>query len=815
MSDFILKLLGARVESAGDIAGVRLAFQGGVGGFWFVFFLVVLGGLAWWSYHRTPVSLTPRRKWTLFGLRCAFLLLLTVLLLRPVLAFTVEGSIRRALLVLVDGSGSMGIKDPRVLPGDIQRAAIAGGQIDPTHEEDLPAVASAPMQNSSRFEIAQAVLQSKALDLLPQLDEEFDLVPFSYGQSLSSLPRPTGTNENAELRKQPTPEDFPWLTRLNTDGQATAIGEALREVVNRKRGQPLAGVVLITDGANNQGLSPREAATQLKQENIPLYVYGVGITSPRDIIVTNLMAPEVAFVGDELLVNVRVRSQGLEGEKAKVFLKLDGEKVDEKEITFGPDGEQVVPLRFLPENAGEYEINAGIDPRDDETEMKNNSLSRQLRIVDAKIKVLLVEETPRWEYRYLHAMLSRDRRIDLTTVLYEGDPSITHGENAPFQENFPANRDELFKYDLVIFGDVEPRRISRLQMQYLNEFVSRFGGAFIMVAGKRHSPAQYRGTPIENLLPIEFNAPLGDTGQEAVADKPIQLELTTAGRESTMLQLSDQAGENIRRWKALPAVYWIARVVRAKPGAEVLVVDPDPLKATRFGPMPVVAVQQYGLGQSLFVGTDNTWRWRRNVGDKFYYTFWGQIIQRLSLSHVLGGSRRTQIDLDKPNYQAGERVRVYARLYRAGFEPVTDSSVQAFYTAKDDVLATATELKLRPVPDQPGLYRGNFIAPDPGQYEFAVEMDREARTPFYVSSASFELGDTAMNEDLLREMAEISGGEFFREENLHELPARIARKAEKVRSPMEVELWSSPLYFILILLVVTVEWILRKLSYLK
>ncbi|MGB0582321.1 MAG: hypothetical protein ACPGVU_21725, partial [Limisphaerales bacterium] len=238
-------------------------------------------------------------------------------------------------------------------------------------------------------------------------------------------------------------------------------------------------------------------------------------------------------------------------------------------------------------------------------------------------------------------------------------------------------------------------------------------------------------------------------------------------------------------------------------------------KATRFGPMPVVAVQQYGLGQSLFVGTDNTWRWRRNVGDKYYYTFWGQIIQRLSLAHVLGGSRRTQVDLDKPNYLPGERVRVYARLYRAGFEPVMDSEVQAFYTLKDDLGGEEIAVNLRPVADQPGLYRGNFVAPDPGSWEFGVDLDRQRRTSFYVSDASFELGDTAMNEALLKEMAEISGGEFFREENIHQLPDRIAQRTEKVRSPMEVELWSSPLYFLLILLIVTVEWVVRKLVYLK
>ena len=210
MTEILLKLLGARVESAGEVAGVRLALQGGVSGFWFIFFLIALFGLAWWSYQRNPVNITPRRKWTLFGLRCAFLLLLTILLLRPVLAFTVEGSIRRALLLLFDGSGSMAIKDPRVHSVDIQRAAIAGGQLDPTSTtNDLPQVANAPMQSSSRFEIAQAVLQSTNLNLLPQLDDEFDLVPFSYGQSLVSLPRPTGTNENVEIQKQPTPEFFP------------------------------------------------------------------------------------------------------------------------------------------------------------------------------------------------------------------------------------------------------------------------------------------------------------------------------------------------------------------------------------------------------------------------------------------------------------------------------------------------------------------------------------------------------------------------------------------------------------------------------
>lgn len=795
MTELLLKLLGARVDAAGEIAGVRLAFHGGGLSLWFLLIILALGGVAWWSYFRNPVTLTPRRRWTLFALRCGFLLLLAGLLLRPVLAFTVEGSVRRALLVLIDGSESMGIQDPRTEADDIRRAAIARGN------DANPAAT-----NASRIDLTLAALKNPQLNLLPRLDAEFDLVPFQFGRSPVALPRSVSTNEAGT-------NTFDWLQRLASEQPATAIGEVLRETVNRKRGQSLAGVLLITDGANNLGLAPQEAAEQLKRENVPLYIYGVGITSPRDIIVTNLAAPEVAFLNDEVLVNVHVRAQGLNGEKAKVHLKLGATKVDEKEITFGGPGEQIVALRFLPKEAGEFELSAGVDPREDETEKSNNHVRRQLRVVDRKIKVLLVEETPRWEYRYLHAMLSRDRRVDLKTVLYEGDPSITHGEDAPFLPGFPANRDELFRFDLVILGDVDPRRLTRLQMNNLNEFVSRFGGAFIMIAGKRHSPHSFRQTPIESMLPVEFEAAAIDNGGEVSATDPVKLELTTGGRGSTMLQLSDQPGENLRQWGELPPIYWVARVLRGKPGAEVLLVDPNPLKASRFGPMPVVAIQQYGLGQSLYVGTDNTWRWRRNVGDVHYYTFWGQIIQRLSLSHLLNGSRRTQISLDRPNYATGDRVQAFARLYRAGFEPVADRVVKAFYQPRGDTFRQPVEL--RQVPDQPGLYRGNFIAPAPGQYEFGVEMDPEQPTPFLVGEASVELADTAMNENLLRELSAITGGGFFREETLHELPDRVTSRAERVLSPHEVELWSSPFYFLLILLLVTAEWVVRKLSYLK
>src|SRR5258708_13492324 len=118
------------------------------------------------------------------------------------------------------------------------------------------------------------------------------------------------------------------------------------------------------------------------------------------------------------------------------------------------------------------------------------------------------------------------------------------------------------------------------------------------------------------MLPVEFDAPaVESSSMDSMAEKPVRLELTGAGRASPMLRLSDKDEENTALWKQLPPLYWVAKVSRPKPAAEVLLVDPDPARESRFGKMPVIAVQKYGLGQFRYVATDNTCPWRRNVGD--------------------------------------------------------------------------------------------------------------------------------------------------------------------------------------------------------
>ena len=819
MMDLLMRLLGAPANDAVHIAKATLAFRGGLSLGWYAFLVAVMAALVVWIYRSTPITVTPWRRRTLVTLRILFLALLLALLLRPVLAFTVEGSIRRALALLVDGSASMQIKDPRLDESDRKRAAIAKDILDPKagFKQTMDRSRAREFEQVSRLELTKAALQNPRLDLLPRLDREFDLSAFSFGQGLAELSaRRLETNSSsAKGDRTAALESFDWVERLEASASSTAIGDAVREAMNRKRGQPLAGIVLVTDGVNNSGSQPRDAAALARSEGVPLYIYGVGITRPRDIILQNLFAPDVTFAKDEVPVTVRVRGQGLNGETAELQLKLDGDVVASRTITFGNDDEQVVPIRFTPPRVGEYELTANIESRPDETVKDNNSRTQRLRVIDAKIKVLLVDQSPRWEFKYLQMMLLRDRRVELKCVLAEGDKSLGRTPETPYLPEIPARRDDLFKYDLVILGDLDPKFLTAQHQENLNKLVSEFGGALVVLAGKRFMPAAYRRSALDKLLPVEFEPPAFDPKSDPVADKPIKLQLTAAGRASPMLRLSDKDTENAQLWSELPPIYWVARVSRAKPAAEVLLVDPDPAKESRSGKMPVMAVQQYGLGQVLFVGTDNLWRWRKNAGDFFHTAIWGQISQRVSIQRLLGVSRRTQLSTDRQNYLTGDRVSVYARLYSgAGFDPVQEAAVKGFFALKSGQ-GPRPEVALRPVPEQPAMYRGEFIAPAAGAYGFSVENDPQTVIDFSVTEPKFEFGETAMNEGLLKELAATTGGQFFREENLHALPETIRAKTERVQSPLEVELWASPLYFLLLLGVVTMEWVLRKLSHLK
>lgn len=814
MNNLLLRLLGVSPDDVGSVVGLELDIQPALGG-WLVGALVVASVLvAFWSYRRRDVELTRGQRGVLLALRLFALLGIAGILLRPGVGLVVEGLVRQTLLLLVDESASLNLRDPRTDTADQVRAAIAAGRLPPGSRLTAT-VPPGPAGALSRLELLQAVLTNRELAIVDRLAKTFDLRAVGFAGELLSLEGATDLG-STNSESATAAAGVRLASRLRADGRVTALGTALREVLDREQGRPLGGVIAFTDGIRNAGADPREAANLLREAGVTLHTVGLGTTLPRDLQVVELSAPEAAFVREEIPVSVRLRGRGLGGQNAEVALQLDGLRVDARSVTFDEQGEVTVAMRFTPERTGDYELSADLAPRQDEILTENNRITRRLRVMDDRIRVLFLEQSPRWEFRYLQALLLRDRRVELKCVLFDGDPAIARGPASPYLSEFPSRREELFAYDLIVFGDVDPRNFTPAQLEILSDFVARSGGAFLMVAGRRFSPWGYRDTPLERLLPVHFDRVFTESPATAVYDQPHKVMLTAVGRESPLLRMSEDEEENVQRWQALPPLYWLAPVGRAKPAARVLVAEPGP---TDDAPgTPVIALQQYGVGESMFIGTDNTWRWRRNAGEDFFVGFWGRVVQRLAIRHLVSGSRRTQLLLDRVSLVPGDRLGVTARLFSSAFEPLTEPLVRAEvepYPPPTNGPLVAAELSLRAVPDQPGLYQGEWVTGRPGRFRLRVGADAPATADFTVEDRLVEAGETAMQEPLLRELASSTGGEFFREETLDRLPEAVRSRAQRVRSRLVVDLWSSPLYFLLVLGFLTVEWGLRKWWHLK
>ena len=625
MNQFLMRLFGLDAADVHGVSSMSLRFRNGDASGWLMFLAILAALFVWWSYARQEAhrELPRWRRWCLAGLRMGLLFLILMLLMRPVLALDLEENIRRTVLLLVDATKSMNIRDQRGDEADQKRAELGMGAID-NLTQPLDTARAAEAKRISRAELVKAVLENSSLHLLDDLNRSFNVETYTFGQTAAPVAGPT------------------WLLDYRPGGNSTAIGDSVRDVLERKRGQPVAGIVLITDGGNNAGSPPAEAAEGASRDGVPIFAYGVGITSPRDIIVSHLSAPEIAFAKDEMSVTVEVRGQGLAGEKGHLTLTLGNDEVASKDLTFS-GADEIVPLSFTPRTKGEFDLKASIPARDDEASVDNNSVVQRVRVIDDKIKVLYIEQTPRWEFRFLQEVLLRDRRIAPSFVLLEGDPALAQEEGTPYLEKFPETKEALLKYDMVIVGDVDPKTFTADQLDGLETFVSKFGGASLFIAGRNNMPDGYRGTPVEKMLPVELE-PYKD---EESGDRTIKLALTPLGRTSEMLRLAPDEESNAALWAKFPFIYWDAKVARPKPAAQVLVEDPDPARASRFGNMPVLATQQYGVGQVFYLGTDDLWRWRKGAGVNEYPALWGQVVQGAALAHLLGTSKKTQLSVDK------------------------------------------------------------------------------------------------------------------------------------------------------------------------
>ncbi len=647
--------------------------------------------------------------------------------------------------------------------------------------------------STRRMELAKGLLAHPDQKVFDELAKQYKVRYFSFGDRLE--PAAEGeVDARPLLGVQPTA----GVTRGST---------AIEEVVSRYNGQPIAGVILLTDGAFNEGADPLEVARRMKEWGVPLYPVGIGLPTPDDIGLRGLIVQDVFFPKDIVTVRTQVFSHGYDGRKVDVKVLLGSKVMSEKnvELTGTP---QFVELVFpVPEKGSPDAVSGAVKLAVTVTELPgeagpaNNRLERTVRIIDEKIKVLYVEGKPRWEFRYLRPVLLRDPRLDVKFLMTQGDRDLA-GASPQYLARYPEEGEEAFRYDLVILGDVPSHYFTLPQMQRMVEVVRERGGSLLMLAGQEFAPISYVDTPIAGLLPVGITKNFDPVDADAY---PV-----VSARARHSMAMLDPSEETTRElWSLVRPMYQVPRLQSSKAANVLIELPPRPGHPD---PYPLVSWQYAGTGKAMLVATDQLWRIRFKHGDYYHARFWGQTIQFLTLSRLLGENKRIRLEADRTEYLAGQQAEIHANVLNESFQPVAVEE----YTVFLDRLETGADpisVRLRPVAGSPGLYQGFFPLEHKGRYKLRTETgaaEYSNTVEFSVAPSDREQLEPAMQEELLRKMAELSDGRYF---SVRELPALAGSIAGKTRTMVERrdrDLWDNWLVFAAVLLCAGGEWFFRR-----
>ncbi len=820
----------------------------------------------------------------LLGLRVIVLLLILFLLgLQPVYARTHTEEYPGRVLVAVDRSDSMDVTDPQRPAVEKLRLALAlkvGGDVCPdallrdwikqyddegevrrwVAENESPddATKRRQLENErrdkfaevcrrvdqlTRSEIARRVLTNDGSGLLPAIGAKHKVEVIGFTQetwdvkpeAIADLFKPADGDEGRAPGAAFTDLRLPLARALERSG----AGEG-----------KVLGVVLLSDGQHNWGLSPVKKAIEMGEHKLPVYAVPLGARQPPpDVAVVSVKAPTAVFKDVDTQVEARVKVSGIKDRKQIVVqLQRAGEEPLEEIINHdGSDRYHTVRFNVRLDKAGTQALTVQAKPVEGETRTDNNSRPAIINVADDKAKVLLIDGEARWEQHYLANALARDRTMQPQSVVFQ-QPRIGQVPEDELKKagyawrSLPAGPDALSAYDCIILGDVSPEQLPAADRVRLEKYVGDRGGTLVVLAGKRSMPLAFAGAadagpegdPLMRLLPIEQPQAVHPT-----AGFPVTL--TFEGKATPFLQMEPEPDKNEQRWADFPLHYW-GVVGKLKPGATSLAYVADAgeapggkrEEADRARQRGLIVRQNYGFGRVLFVGIDSTWRWRYRTGDTYHHRFWGQAIRwAASDKPLVTGNEFLRFGTRDAVYRHGQDIDLVVRLAEeAGQLPAGAVTAMRVLRLKDgkageesvalvplgrrEAEPRVLEGKLRDLPA--GHYAVELVIPDLGDKVSGPagadgEPAKKLRATFSVTPPDGEeMVELATNYPLMEELAAKSGGQVFAAEDTAGLVEALTKRMVTREERSENRLWQWWVTLVLVLSLLTVEWVGRKLA---
>jgi len=734
--------------------------------------LLVFALLLFYFVRRYRIDAAELKRWhrnILLGLRVAALFGLLLYYLHPQWEHLIGSS---RVVVLIDTSASMANRD---VDGD-----------------------------KTRLDATLDWLEQS--EIISKLSHKHDVVCLSFSETVQELSLP-----------------------VIPDGSATALGEVLFDTLQRERGQPLAGIVLMTDGGHNTGRSldvPLETAARLR---IPIYSIGVGQTQPPlNYRVGTLNLPDRVVPNDPFIVKVPIEmiggaEQAAANNVVQVELLLDNTKIDSKEITFTADGTVETSFNVRIAEPGKRRLTVEIIPPQEDHIPDDNRQQIEVDVVDKKDRILLFASAPNRDYQFICAQINRDKTMSVDVYLPWSQAGMSQNADK-ILDKFPSSRSEMSEYDVMMAFDPHWRELSPEQIDILEHWVARQGGGLVLFAGQIHQADIITGWVTEQgmdkiraMYPVEFLARQASFDHRYHAGAVAHpLKFSRAGESAEFLRITDEQGNNTNFWHRFAGFYGFFAVKGVKPTATTLASSGAPETMGKDdgvtgGRGALIVEQFYGAGRVVYFGSSELWRLRR-VEEKVFEQIVTKIVRYVGQGRLQRESDRGTLTTDKQRYSMGSMAQIRITASDPQLNPLTLPSLPV------EVLSPLGTLRMADVMldlNVPGAYQTYLPMDIEGTWTIKWSIPDSAQTierTVQVQMSDLERENPNRNEPLLQEIADTSGGVYFDSfESAERLPDRINVRSH--RAVVDETAGQDFLYYLLLAICAALflEWTLRRL----
>lgn len=782
---------------------------------------VVVFLLIGWLYRRDTREIHWFWKGFLFSLRAAVLAGVLVIALNPQMRTETEQVRPSRVVVLVDGSVSMGFPESATAPPT-------------TPMTPAPPATATPSESRSRAVAIQDLITQTPL--LAELRKTHDLVFYRFDSRLEQLQvLPRNIPESATSvpatasASPPTPLNAQAL--VEPRGLETRLGESLAELIRETAGETLAGIVIVSDGQSNAGLdvdAAREAALAAK---VRLITVGVGSTAPPvNLQLANVQAPTMVRKGDSFTITAFVQGQGVTGQAVEVQLqsKLENDPapaslIEKKTATLVEAGVPVaVSFEYIPVEPGRRIFNLKVVPVTPIAELTladNEKPLPPVEITERKTRVLAIAGGPMREYQFVRNVLFRDPGIEIDLWLQTARAGVSQ-EAREILDAFPTEEAKLFEYDVIIAFDPQWSLVPPAGRDALVKWVNQHAGGLILVAGDVFLPELARmgeeGAGLKALYPVSLRPNVLDL--ELRSDESQQawpVAFTPDGTNAEFLQMVDVASTSADLWKQFPGVYRCYSSAGAKAGATVYAHFSDRRAETEQGQPVLLAGQFYGSGRVLYLGSPELWRLRA-LEEQYYERLWIKILREVGQGRLLRGTNRGVLLLERQTYPLGTTMAIRASLLDQTYQNLLVPQVN-LEVVDPQGKRMVPPLVLAADKTRPGQYQGQLTGYLPGRYRLELpipESTDQVVSYLQVEIPNLEFEQPQQNAPLLQRLATTeNGGQYLPLSSaVEELPKLLPdRSTTRIQFDVPRELWDRDWVMYLLVGLLALEWTVRKI----